>query len=316
MTHFRFNGKYWIVLGIAVLALIASTGCGGQSAAPPGAAEVMVEREMAVPAEAPAPMESGFAEEAVSQGLSADLDSANLGSVAERMIIRSADLAVVVEDTETALIEIRGVATALNGYVSNSNVRRVDERLRGTVTIRVPAESFDVAMDQIKHLALEVERENISGQDVTEEYTDLSARRRNLEATEEELLALLTEVRERTRKAEDVLAVHRELTNIRGQIEQIQGRMQYLERMTGLATINVELIPGQDEPIVEAGWQPVRTARAALRALIDTGQFVVDALIWLVVYILPVLLVLLIPVIVLVVILRRWRRRRAAKKAS
>jgi hypothetical protein len=223
---------------------------------------------------------------------------------------------VVVEDTETALVEIRGVATGLNGYVSNSNVWRMDDRLRGTVTIRVPAESFDAAMDQIKDLAVEVERENVSGQDVTEEYTDLSARLRNLEATEVELLALLTEVRERTRKAEDVLAVHRELTNIRGQIEQIRGRMQYLERMTALATIHVELIPGQDQPIVEAGWQPMRTARAALRALIDTGQFLIDALIWLVVYILPVLLVLLIPVIVLVVILRRWRRRRAAKKAS
>jgi hypothetical protein len=311
MTHLRFNEKYWIILGIAILGLIVLTGC-GQSAATPQVVEVMVEREMAAPAEAPAPlMESGFADEAANQVLSADL-----GSVSERMIIRSADLAVVVEDTETVLVAIRGVATGLNGYVSDSNVWRVDERLRGTVTIRVPAESFDVALDQIKDLAVEVERENISGQDVTEEYTDLSARLRNLGATEEELLALLTEVRERTRKAEDVLAVHRELTNIRGQIEQIQGRMQYLERLTALATIHVELIPGQDQPIVEAGWQPVRTARAALRALIDTGQFLVDALIWLVVYILPVLLVLLIPVIVLVVILRRWRRRRAAKKAS
>jgi hypothetical protein len=69
----------------------------------------------------------------------------------------------------------------------------------------------------------------------------LSAQLRNLEATEEELLVLLTEVREKTRRAEDVLAVHREVTNIRGQIEQIKGRMQYLERMTALATINVEL---------------------------------------------------------------------------
>lgn len=311
MAQYRSKPKFWIVLGIAVLSMTLLAAC-AESAPRPETVDVMVEREVVVPVEAPAaPMEPGFAGEAVSQAPSADL-----GSVSERMIIRSAELAVVVEDTETALIEIREVATALNGYVSNSNVWRADERLRGTITIRVPAESFDVAMDQIKDLAVEVERENISGQDVTEEYTDLSARLRNLAATEEELLALLTEVRERTRKAEDVLAVHRELTNIRGQIEQIQGRMQYLERMTALATINVELIPGQDKPIVEAGWQPVRTARAALRALIDTGQFLADALIWLLVYILPVLLVLLIPLIVLVVLGRRWRRRRAAKKAS
>jgi hypothetical protein len=173
---------------------------------------------------------------------------------------------------------------------------------------------YSGAMDQIKGLAVEVERESISAQDVTEEYTDLGARLRNLEATEEELLALLTEVREETRRAEDVLAIHRELTNIRGQIEQIQGRMQYLERLTALATISVELIPEEEEkPIVEEGWQPLRTLRDASRSLVNAGQFFVDAAIWLVVFVLPVLLVLILPVAIIVFVWRR-RRRRAAEQ--
>jgi hypothetical protein len=203
----------------------------------------------------------------------------------------------------------------LDGYVASADMCRSDEQLRGTVTIRVPAESFDTAMDEIKSLAIEVERENVSTQDVTEEYTDLSARLRNLEATEEELLALLTEVRERTRQAEDVLAVHRELTDIRGQIEQIQGRMQYLARMTALATINVELVPEEiEEPIIQEGWQPLRTLRDASRALVDAGQFFVDAAIWLIVFVVPVLLVLVLPLVLIVIVWRRWRRRRAAAK--
>jgi hypothetical protein len=148
---------------------------------------------------------------------------------------------------------------------------------------------------------------------VTEEYTDLDARLRNLEATETELLELLTEVRERTSKAEDVLAVHRELTSIRSQIEQLKGRMQYLEKMTAMATINVELIPDVlAKPIVVAGWRPTGTAANALRTLVKTLQFIVDAAIWIIIYVLPTLVVIAIPFFILWLVWRRWRRGRKA----
>jgi len=301
----RSKPKLIAILGLAMLSLIFLAGCAASSAPAPQPSEVVVEKVVEVPMEAPAAQDFG-------KQAAPDV----LGSVTERMIIRSADLAVMVDDTETALVQIRDVALALDGYVASTNIWRADDSLRGTVTIRVPAQSFDTAMDQIKDLAVKVERENISGQDVTQEYTDLSAQLRNLEATEEELLVLLTEVREKTRRAEDVLAVHRELTNIRGQVEQVKGRVLYLERMSALATINVELIPEEEKPIVEAGWQPLRTLRGALRALISAGQFLVEALIWLVVFVLPVLLALLAPIFLLVFVWRRWRRRRAAKKSS
>jgi chromosome segregation ATPase len=232
---------------------------------------------------------------------------AEQASIGEQMIIRTAHLALKVEETERALAQIKSIATSLGGYVADSNIWRSDEKLQGTVTIRVPAESFDAAMEQITGLALEVERENLSGQDVTEEYTDLGARLRNLEATEKELLELLTEVREKTRKAEDVLAVHRELTSIRGEIEQVKGRMQYLERMTALATITVELIP--KEAIVRTGWAPSGTLQDALRGLVRALQSLTDVTIWVVVFILPIALVVLFPFLVIFLIWRHWRRR-------
>lgn len=302
-----------VLFSLAILSL-GSVACAAPAAPPPMATAVRevaveVEPEMAAPA---APMEASM-----DAGLADRPPSANLAASGERMMVRTADLAILVEDTQAALVHIRGVASALNGYVVDANLWRSDSQLRGNVSIRVPAESFDAAMDRIKGLAVEVERENVSAQDVTEEYTDLSAQLRNLEATEQELLALLTEVRERTRNAEDVLAVHRELTNIRGQIEQIKGRVQYLERMTALATIQVELIPEEEEkPIVEAGWQPLRTLRDSSRALVNAGQFLVDAAIWLLVFVLPVLVVIIAPVVVLVFLVRRWRRRRVAKQSS
>jgi len=237
----------------------------------------------------------------------------NLESAKERMIIWTGNISLIVKDAEEGLEEVEAIAKDMGGYVVNSNSWRQDDQLRANLTIRVSAEEFDTAMARLEDLAIKVEHRNVSTEDVTEEYTDLDARLRNLEATETELLELLTEVRERTSKAEDVLAVHREITNIRGQIEQLKGRMQYLEKMTAMATINIELVPDAlARPIVVAGWRPSGTAANALRSLVRTLQSIVEAAIWLIIYVLPTLVVIAIPFAILWMIWRRWRRKRKA----
>lgn len=231
--------------------------------------------------------------------------------VTERMIIRTGDISLVVKDAEESLEKAQAIAKDLGGYVVNSSSWYEEQQLRARLTIRVPADEFDTAMADLKELAITVENTNVSTQDVTEEYTDLDARLRNLEATETELLELLTEVRERTGKAEDVLAVHREVSSIRGQIEQAKGRMQYLEKMTAMATIEIELTPDAlARPIVVAGWQPSGTAADALRTLVRTIQFVVDAAIWVIIYLLPTLALIASPFLILRLIWRRWRKRK------
>jgi hypothetical protein len=261
---------------------------------------VVVEREVA----AYAPSAPGIPGEAAHLGLE---------PVEERMIIWTGDISLIVKDAGESLEEVEAIAKDLGGYVVNSSSWYQEEQLRARVTIRVPAGEFDTAMARLKDLAIKVENRNVSTQDVTEEYTDLDSRLRNLEATETELLELLTEVRERTGKAEDILAVHREVSNIRGQIEQVKGRMQYLEKMTAMATINIELIPDVlAKPIVVAGWRPTGTAANALRTLVKTLQVIVDAAIWVIIYVLPTLVVIAIPFFILWMVWRRWRRKRKA----
>jgi len=293
---------------IAVVAVLAAImGCAPRAQRAPEVVEVevpvvkevVVEREVAYMPSPPA-----IARPAADWGLE---------SLEERMIIWTGDVSLIVKDAEASLEEVEAIAKDLGGYVVNSSSWYQEEQLRARLTIRVPAGEFDTAMARLKDLAIKVESRNVSTQDVTEEYTDLGSRLRNLEATETELLELLTEVRERTRKAEDVLAVHRELSNIRGQIEQVKGRMQYLEKMTAMATINIELIPDVlARPIVVAGWRPSGTAGNALRNLVRTFQFIVDAAIWLIIYVLPTLVVIAIPFFILWLIWRRWRGRRKA----
>ena len=234
--------------------------------------------------------------------------------VTERMIIWTGDISLVVKDAEESLEKAQAIAKDLGGYVVNSSSWLEEQQVRARLTIRVPAEGFDAAMASLKDLAVRVENTNVSTQDVTEEYTDLDSRLRNLEATETELLELLTEVRERTGKAEDVLAVHREVSSIRGQIEQAKGRMQYLGKMTAMATIDIGLTPDAlARPIVVAGWQPSGTAADALRTLVRTFQFVVDATIWAIVYLLPTLVLIAAPFLILRWIWRRWGRKKAER---
>ena len=102
----------------------------------------------------------------------------------ERMIVRTAAMSLVVVDVPGAVDQIAQLAEGFGGYVVSSERWRQDERLFGIITIRVPAEDFADAMASLHRLAVDVTHEETSAKDVTEEYIDLSAKLRNLEATE------------------------------------------------------------------------------------------------------------------------------------
>jgi hypothetical protein len=156
---------------------------------------------------------------------------------AERMVIRSAYMALVVEDVGASLTQITTLADAFGGYVVNSDIREDKNRLYASVSFRVDANRFNEALQALRDLAVDIRSESTSGQDVTEEYVDLNAKLRNLEASEAQLLELMKQAGD----VSEILGVQRELTDTRGEIEQIKGRMQYLEQSAALAYISASL---------------------------------------------------------------------------
>lgn len=244
------------------------------------------------------------------------------GAEEPRQVIANANISLVVADTAAALSGIEQVVADLGGYVADMDLAkgRYDESdvLRGSLTVRVPSASLEEALDLLRALATDVNYLNINRQDVTDQYSDLDARLRNLRATETELLALLTEVRERPNaKVEDILAVHRNLTQIREEIEMLQGRKNLLDNQIDFSTIWVELIPDSVfRPIVEEPWSASGPVRSALRALVATLQGLLTALIWAVLYLTPLLLVFLIPLAVLIWLVRLWLGRRRKGEES
>ena len=166
----------------------------------------------------------------------------------------------------------------------------------------------------VRGLAIRVESENVTAQDVSQEYSDLGAQIKNLQATETELRELLKTVRERTQKASEIMEIYTEITKVRGEIDRIQGRIQYLSQMTSLSTVTLELIPDVlAAPVVEPGWQPVATVKNASRSLLNSLKGVVDLLIWVVLYILPLGLIF---AVFTLIVRAAWRRLRKIRGAT
>jgi hypothetical protein len=295
---------------IAVILIAVVAGCGRAAQAPepamapyeaPGRDEgiVMVERETVVDDEAYNSAVSGSG-------------GANYAGV-ERLIVRNGSLGVVVSDTEAALDEINDLVSELGGYVVESNMYQYQEGLQASVMLRVPAESFEVALERIRELATEVRYENVSGQDVTEEYVDLQSRLRYLEATEARLLEFMEEAED----TEAALAVYEQLQRVQADIEHVKGRKQYLEQSAAMATINLEITPDElAQPIQVGGWHPEGTLRDAFQSLVRVLQFLVDAAIVIVVLVVPVLIAIAVPLVALFFLVRAIVRRRRARKAE
>lgn len=305
-----------IVLILSLLALSLSACSAARLAAPveevrqePGfgaSFEVEESMEMEAPAPEPRAAEGDFASDVTAS------------VPAERLVIKNANLSIVVPDPAQTMDAITTMAEEMGGFVVSSNLRQTTlssgARVpQASVTIRVPAERLEEALERIKSGAGEVRSENVSGEDVTSQYTDLQSRLRNLEAAETQLMSIMEEAR----RTEDVLQVYNNLVDVREEIEVIKGQMQYFEQAAALSSISVEIIADEaDQPIQIGGWRPVGVAKAAIEALVNTLQGLVNAAIWIVIFVLPVLAIIAIPVSLLWRGFRRWRRRRKEKKAA
>ena len=227
-----------------------------------------------------------------------------------RLIVRNASLSLVVTDVPKQVEAIAQIAKDYNGFIVSSNSTTFGNDTRANVVMRVESDKLDNAIGRLRAMAIEVRNLNVTGEDVTAEFVDLDAQLKNLESAEAQLKKIL----EQTEKSEDVLAVFKEITAIRGQIDQIKGRMKYLSQSAALATVSVELIPdAAAQPLAPPAWRPGGTLNNAIEALIRSLQGLVDIAIYFGIAVLPILLLIISPFVLLFWLLRRISRNRKAR---
>jgi hypothetical protein len=299
------------LLFMTLIAAFLLAACGTPAMATQAPSKFEMSRALSLPAE-PASGGAADASEFYNDALpqSASVEAAAI----ERLVIQNADVAIVVSDVTARMKDIQALAEKLGGFVVSSNLYQTQvytpnqyvDVPQATVTIRVPSEKLDEALEAIKKDVVEVQTESRSGQDVTADYVDLQSRLKNLEATE----SALTNILENATKTEDVLTVFNQLTAIREQIELVKGQMKYYEESAALSAINITIVAEATiQPIEIGGWKPQGVARDAIQDLIYFLQNFVNWLIRFVLYTLPVLIAVGIPLYLVFLGVRALFRR-------
>ena len=245
--------------------------------------------------------------------------SQGVSPTTERMVIKDGQIGLAVNDPAASAGRIQEMAEAMGGYVVELHMYQttLDNGLKvpqGYITIRVPAEKLNEAIEKIKaETDQPILSENINTQDVTGEYTDLSSRLRNLEAAEKQLQQIMEEAV----KTEDVLNVYNQLVATREQIELIKGQMKYYEQAAALSSLRVELYANEAvQPLTVGGWQPKGVAKEAVQMLINTLKWLANAALYIVLYVLPTLICIAIPLLLVFYVVRRIYKKNKKEKAA
>jgi len=188
-------------------------------------------------------------------GTTTGTDVNPVAGVDDRKIVQTASIKMQVKEVGGGFQDVSRIAAGAGGFVASSNFSYQGDAQIASLTIRVPSEKYQDVMQQLRGVGAKVDSETSSGSDVTDEYTDLDARLRTLQATETQLLTLLGNAKNMT----EILQVQDRLNTVRGQIETAKGRQALLTRLSDLATISVSLRP---VPVVAKTSEPSTGLRA------------------------------------------------------
>lgn len=246
--------------------------------------------------------------------VSYDASKAETG-VVDRKIIRNADITIEVDSTSEAQHRVTSIAEARGGFVVTSEAKQrqsVDPAQRTTdfkLVVRVPADQFGVALDEIKKLATNVPEEKATGQDVTEEFIDLEARIKTQKALEAQFLGIMRQAN----KVEDALEVQRQIAEVRTGVERLEGRKRFIENRSSLATITVN-IQAPKPVLVTTPTGVGHSLREAVSESVEVASGLLIFFVRFAIVMVPVLLFLGLPTaLVLRYFMRRAKRVRLAQ---
>lgn len=200
----------------------------------------------------------------------------------DRKIVTDTSLSLKVDDVSLVLDQINKLAASHQGFMVNQNVNRPEEGASGYISVRVKSDKLEEFLTAVRNLGVKVVSENVSGRDITEQYTNIEERLRVLNTTKrkfEEMLGSAFTV-------SDMLEVQRELLNLQTQIDSLEGTRRYLAESADYSLVSVYLATDEMAlPYAPAeSWSAKVVFRQAVRSLVLTGRGLAELGIWVVVY--------------------------------
>ncbi len=299
----------FIIISAIVLS-IAFTGCGMRLEDTAGEG-IFEEKEAMLLQEAPE-MEMAAEDSAMEKDraysdeeYNSEVQYSDIPATLDRKVIKTAYMELEIEKGkfEKIIFNITRLAENNGGFISHTqSYSDVDGNLiSGSITIRIPQDKYNSALDLVKEMGM-VKSISVSGQDITQEYTDLESRLRNMEAQEEILLDLMAQ----SKNVSDSIDVQRELSHVQEQIEVIKGRINYMDNMVSFSTIDIYLY--EPEPITSSsGWGFLKALKQGLRGAVT----VFNTILVFVIASSPIFIFIVIILLIIWLIIRSRRRRRA-----
>jgi len=236
-------------------------------------------------------------------------------AAADRKIIKNAELTIEVTSPAEAQRSVASIAETHGGFVVTSETKQSEHSdpakrtLEVKLTARVPANQFDATVGAIEKLATSVVHQNISGNDVTEEFIDLEARIRTQKALELQFLQIMKQAG----KITDALEVQRQIAEVRTDIEKLEGRKRFLENRASLSTISVNIRTPVVIVVSTTGFG--RNLREAVSDSVDVASAIVLFFTRFVIVMIPIALLIILPMALLTLFfVRRARRMRLAEQ--
>ncbi len=207
---------------------------------------------------------------------------------AQRMIIKNAKFLLTVANTDSGVDRLTGVTTDMGGYVISVRTFVEDGLKAATLTFAVPVDRFEETLRRVRAIAIKVDDESASGEDVTDQYVDLESQLRNLQATSNRIRDFLS----KAQNVDEALKVNAQLADVEKQIETVKGRLNYIGGRAAFSTLTVDLREQRATPTptptpTPGVWHPEQTLKAAMDAQTTLLQRLTDLAIWVIVVLLP-----------------------------
>ena len=207
----------------------------------------------------------------------------------EKKIQRNANISIEVKNLDESISKLNEIILLLNAEIISSNKGGMDfGQPYANIRIRVLSGNLDSAINEFKKLSTKIISENIYTNDVTEEFIDTEARLKIMKSTEDRFNSLLL----KSETVEEIIQVEKELMRIRGDIESLEGRLNYLSKTTDTSEINLNL--NEQIPITGESWKINDSFTSALQNLSSFAKLLADFIINIIVFIPAIIVIALI----------------------
>jgi len=217
-----------------------------------------------------------------------------------RMVVKESSLSLLVSKVVETQKKIIDAVVKNGGFMVSSDLSNPQDIPTATVVVRFPTQKLDQMLEYFKSISVKVISQNLQGEDVTDQYTDLQAQLDTLNKTK----GKFEQIMDKATQIQDILEVQRELINIQSQIDSVKGQEQYLQKTTQMAKVTIYLSADElNLPYAPSeAWRPQVIFKQAVRSLLNSMRSLGSLAIWIAVY-----AVIWVPVLLIILFIRKNR---------